>query len=121
MGADTARRELRHRTAGFSRGGVAAKPQDRVPDPGADCNPYLAFAASLALASRSVRTRVEPPPCFTGDVYSARDLPRCRIRERRHRILRGKRGFAKRAFGEEVVEHYAHFFRRRDRLPRGGY
>ena len=44
--------------------------------PGADCNPYLAFAAALASGLDGIRNRIEPPDCFTGDMYAARDLPR---------------------------------------------
>lgn len=41
--------------------------------PGADCNPYLAFAASLASGLDGIRHRMEPPAALQGDGYGATD------------------------------------------------
>ena len=78
--------------------------------PGADCNPYLAFAAALASGLDGIRNRIEPPECFTGDLYAARHLPRVPtgLQEATERFAASE--FATRAFGADVVEHYAHFF-----------
>jgi glutamine synthetase len=78
--------------------------------PGADCNPYLAFAAALASGLDGIRNRIEPPECFTGDMYAARHLPRlpATLQEATDRFAASE--FAARAFGHDVVEHYAHFF-----------
>jgi glutamine synthetase len=78
--------------------------------PGADCNPYLAFAAALASGLDGIRNRIEPPECFTGDMYAARHLPRlpATLQEATGRFAASE--FAARAFGQDVVEHYAHFF-----------
>jgi glutamine synthetase len=78
--------------------------------PGADCNPYLAFAAALASGLDGIRNRIEPPDCFTGDMYAARHLPRlpATLQEATDRFAASE--FAARAFGQDVVEHYAHFF-----------
>ena len=78
--------------------------------PGADCNPYLAFAAALASGLDGIRNRIEPPECFTGDMYAARHLPRlpATLREATDRFAASE--FAARAFGQDVVEHYTHFF-----------
>jgi glutamine synthetase len=78
--------------------------------PGADCNPYLAFAAALASGLDGIRNRIEPPECFTGDMYAARHLPRlpATLQEATDRFAASE--FAARAFGQDVVEHYAHFF-----------
>jgi glutamine synthetase len=78
--------------------------------PGADCNPYLAFAAALASGLDGIRNRIEPPECFTGDMYAARHLPRlpATLQEATGRFAASE--FAARAFGHDVVEHYAHFF-----------
>ena len=100
-----------NRTAGFRVVGAGPSLRIECRIPGADCNPYLAFAASLASGLEGVRNRVEPPPCFTGDVYAARDLPRVPYTLRDATESFAASGFAKRVFGEEVVEHYAHFFR----------
>ena len=100
-----------NRTAGFRVVGAGPSLRIECRIPGADCNPYLAFAASLASGLEGVRNRIEPPARFTGDVYVARDLPRVPYSLRDATDSFAASGFAKRAFGEEVVEHYTHFFR----------
>ena len=100
-----------NRTAGFRVVGAGPSLRIECRIPGADCNPYLAFAASMASGLEGVRTRVEPPACFTGDVYAARHLPRVPQTLRDATDSFAASAFAKRAFGDEVVEHYAHFFR----------
>jgi glutamine synthetase len=100
-----------NRTAGFRvvGGGSSLRIECRIP--GADCNPYLAFAASLASGLEGIRNRIEPPACFTGDVYAARDLPRVPYALRDATDVFAASEFAERVFGADVVEHYAHFFR----------
>ena len=100
-----------NRTAGFRVVGAGPSLRIECRIPGADCNPYLAFAASMASGLEGVRNRVEPPACFTGDVYAARHLPHVPRTLRDATDSFAASGFAKRAFGEEVVEHYTHFFR----------
>jgi glutamine synthetase len=100
-----------NRTAGFRVVGTGSSLRIECRIPGADCNPYLAFAASVASGLEGVRNRVEPPARFTGDVYAARHLPHVPHTLRDATDLFEASGFAKRAFGEDVVEHYAHFFR----------
>ena len=100
-----------NRTAGFRVVGAGPSLRIECRIPGADCNPYLAFAASLASGLEGVRNRVEPPACFTGDIYAARHLPRVPYTLRDATDSFAASEFAKRAFGEEVVEHYTHFFR----------
>jgi glutamine synthetase len=100
-----------NRTAGFRvvGSGPALRIECRIP--GADCNPYLALAASLASGLDGIASRIEPPECFVGDIYAAKDLPRVpyRLGEAVERFAGSD--FAKHAFGDEVVEHYAHFYR----------
>lgn len=99
-----------NRTGGFRVVGRGASLRIECRIPGADCNPYLAFAASLASGLDGIANRIEPPECFTGDIYAARHLPRVpyTLAEAADKFASSE--FAKRAFGEEVVEHYAHFF-----------
>ncbi len=100
-----------NRTAGFRVVGSGRSLRIECRVPGADCNPYLAFAATLASGLDGIRRRLEPPECFVGDVYAARELqhvPRT-LAEATANFAGSE--FAKRAFGEEVVEHYAHFYR----------
>jgi len=100
-----------NRTAGFRVVGDGPSLRIECRIPGADCNPYLAFAASLASGLDGISHQIEPPECFVGDIYAARHLPRVphTLGEATDRFAGSE--FAKRALGEEVVEHYTHFFR----------
>lgn len=100
-----------NRTAGFRVVGEGPSLRIECRIPGADCNPYLALAASLACGMDGISKKMEPPECFVGDVYAARNLPRVPYTLAQAVDLFAKSEFAKRAFGEEVVEHYAHFYR----------
>lgn len=104
-----------NRTAGFRvvGSGVSLRIECRIP--GADCNPYLAFAASLASGLDGIRNRIEPPECFIGDIYAAAHLPRVPYTLVESIALFENSPFAKEAFGEEVVEHYTHFFKTEQR------
>ena len=44
--------------------------------PGADVNTYHAFAATIAGGLHGIAERIEPPPPYVGNGYSAADLPR---------------------------------------------
>ena len=100
-----------NRTAGFRvvGSGPAMRIECRIP--GADCNPYLAFAAVLASGLDGIASKTEPPAAFVGDAYAAANLERMphTLGEATERFAAS--AFARRAFGEDVVEHYAHFFR----------
>lgn len=100
-----------NRTAGFRvvGSGASLRIENRIP--GADANPYLAFAASVASGLDGIRNKIEPPPIFEGDVYAARTLPRVPYTLEHAVDLFEASAFAKAQFGPEVVEHYAHFFR----------
>jgi glutamine synthetase len=64
-----------NRTAGFRIVGSGPSLRIECRIPGADCNPYLAFAASIASGLDGIENELEPPPMFSGDMYSAKDLP----------------------------------------------
>jgi len=100
-----------NRTAAFRVVGQGSSLRIECRIPGADCNPYLTFAAALASGLDGIRNRIEPPPCFKGDMYAARDLPHVpgSLDEAANRFAASE--FAARTFGVDVVEHYAHFFR----------
>jgi glutamine synthetase len=101
-----------NRTAGFRVVGSGENLRIECRIPGADCNPYLAFAASVASGLKGLENQIEPPECFTGDVYSARDLPH--VPKTLEKSLNSFTGsdFAKEAFGEDVVSHYSHFYKK---------
>jgi glutamine synthetase len=44
--------------------------------PGADANPYLAFAATIAAGLHGIEHGIDPGPRFNGNAYAAPDLPR---------------------------------------------
>jgi glutamine synthetase len=104
-----------NRTAGFRvvGSGQALRIECRIP--GADANPYLAFAASIASGIDGIRNKIEPPPIFEGDVYAARTLPRVPYTLEHAVDLFENSDFAKAQFGPDVVEHYAHFYRNEQR------
>lgn len=100
-----------NRTAGFRvvGGGRSLRIESRIP--GADINPYLAYAAALASGLDGIRNQIEPPPIFEGDVYSAQGLPQVPGSLRDAIDAFEGSTFARAAFGGDVVEHYIHFFR----------
>ncbi len=100
-----------NRTAGFRVVGSGPSLRIECRIPGADVNPYLAFSAALASGLDGVARELEPPAVFQGDVYHADDLPTL-PRTLGEAIARFEgSAFAREAFGEDVVEHYLHFFR----------
>ncbi|BBN11347.1 glutamine synthetase [Marchantia polymorpha subsp. ruderalis] len=78
--------------------------------PGADCNPYLAFAAALASGLDGIRHKIEPPAAFEGDVYKAKNLQQVPRSLGEAVALFQKSAFAKAMLGDDVHHHYAHFF-----------
>ena len=65
-----------NRTCGFRivGHGLQLRPESRIP--GADANPYLAFAALLAAGLYGIKKRLKLPPAFEGNAYEAHDLGR---------------------------------------------
>lgn len=104
-----------NRTAGFRIVGHESSVRIECRIPGADANPYLAFAVTLAAGLDGIDKKIEPPPIFTGDIYSARDLPQVprTLNEAIAELERSE--WVVRALGHEVVEHYLHFFRTEQR------
>lgn len=100
-----------NRTAGFRVVGQGESLRIECRIPGADCNPYLVFAAALASGLDGIRNRIEPPEEFRGDVYAATEVPQVPRTLRDATALFEASAFAKSALGEDVVEHYAHFYR----------
>ena len=102
-----------NRTAGFRVVGAGPSLRIECRIPGADCNPYLAFAAVARLrASTASRNKIEPPDAFVGDIYQAeRPAARAVHAARSHRPVREQRVRARRPSAQDVVEHYAHFYR----------
>ncbi len=100
-----------NRTAGFRVVGKGQSLRIECRIPGADCNPYLAFAASLACGLAGIEQQIDPPEIFEGDVYAAKELARVPHTLTEAIVIFEKSDFARKAFGKEVVDHYVHFFK----------
>jgi glutamine synthetase len=100
-----------NRTTGFRVVGSGASLRIECRIPGADANPYLAYAALLAAGLDGLERGLEPGPPFTGDAYAGRDLPQVpRTLPDALALLDGS-AFAREAFGDAVVDHVLHFAR----------
>jgi len=76
--------------------------------PGADANPYLAFAATIAAGLHGIERKLMPPPLYEGNAYedaSLAQVPKT-LREGLDELERSRT--ARAAFGDKVVEHYLH-------------
>ena len=104
-----------NRTAGFRIVGRGASLRVECRIPGADANPYLAFAATLAAGLDGLAKCIEPPAMFRGDVYAADDLPRVpkTLPEAIGEFEASE--LFRSAFGTAVVEHLVHFARTEQR------
>jgi glutamine synthetase len=100
-----------NRTAGFRVVGKGSSLRIECRIPGADVNPYLAYAAALASGLDGIANKIEPPEIFEGDIYAAQHLPRVPYTLEHAVELFERSDFAKQVFGAEVVEHYSHFYR----------
>lgn len=99
-----------NRTAGFRVVGKGPSLRIECRIPGADCNPYLAFAAAIASGLDGIENQIEPPPVFEGDMYMAQDLPQVPKTLREATSNFAGSAFAAKALGKAVVAHYTHFF-----------
>lgn len=100
-----------NRTAGFRVVGRGDTLRIECRIPGADCNPYLAYAAVLASGFDGIVKKIEPPLLFQGDMYVAQQVSHVPRTLHEAIDLFEKSEFAKQALGEEVEEHYLHFYR----------
>jgi glutamine synthetase len=75
--------------------------------PGADTNPYLAAAAVVAAGLDGMARGLDPGPPVTGDGYATAGLPRTPGSLGEALAAFEASTFAREAFGEEVVRHYA--------------
>jgi glutamine synthetase len=94
-----------NRTCGYRTVGehTGARVECRIP--GADANPYLAFAATIAAGLWGIANKVEPPEMFVGNAYEAKDVPR--VPYSLHEAIDAFRGsqVTRDALGDFVFEH----------------
>lgn len=98
-----------NRTAGYRVCGgdtKAVRAECRVG--GADLNPYLAFAALIAAGLDGIENKRELEPAFVGDAYHGsgiREIP-ATLRDATTALDGSK--MLRKAFGDDVVDHYVH-------------
>ena len=97
-----------NRTCGFRLCGEGPgfRVENRIP--GADANPYLAFAATIAAGLHGVEKKLKPPKLYEGNAYEDQTLAQVpkTLREALDELERSR--VAREAFGPTVVEHYLH-------------
>jgi glutamine synthetase len=105
-----------NRTCGFRVVGHGESRRVECRIPGADVNPYLGFAAVLAAGLDGIENQTDPGPELVGNAYEAAEAEPfpSSLRE----AVAGWEGseLAKRAFGEEVWDHYLNYGRTEQRL-----
>jgi glutamine synthetase len=97
-----------NRTTGFRMCGEGASLRIENRIPGADANPYLAFAATLAAGLYGIEKRLEPPPLYQGNAYEEASLPLVPGSLREAVAALERSTAAREAFGDVVYEHYLH-------------
>src|SRR5213594_5086289 len=97
-----------NRTCGFRLcgEGEAFRVENRIP--GADANPYLAFAATIAAGLHGIQKKLKPPRLYEGNAYEDATLAQVpkTLREALDELERSR--VAREAFSGKVVEHYLH-------------
>ncbi|HVD29701.1 MAG TPA: glutamine synthetase family protein [Mycobacteriales bacterium] len=83
--------------------------EDRIP--GGDVNPYLTLASIVAAGLDGVERELPLQPEFHGNAYAEESLPRVPATLREAAALWTDSELARRAFGDEVVDHYANYAR----------
>jgi glutamine synthetase len=99
-----------NRTAAFRVVGSGPSLRIECRVPGADVNPYLVYAAAIASGLDGIERGTPAPAPVIGDVYASTDVPHVprTLRDATARFAASP--FARASFGDDVVEHYAHFF-----------
>jgi glutamine synthetase len=94
-----------NRTCGFRTVGEhkGFRVENRIP--GADMNPYLGYAATIAGGLYGIQNRIEPPEMFVGNAYEAKRVPRVPSSLHEAIDVFRKSKVAREAFGDFVFEH----------------
>jgi len=105
-----------NRTCGFRivGHGNGFRVESRIP--GADANPYLAFAAMIAAGLQGIDDGLDAPPMFEGNAYADESLPRVPSTLREAIDELEKSTMARATLGDEVVDHYLNYARTEQRL-----
>ncbi len=94
-----------NRTCGFRLVGEHKGYRAESRLPGADVNPYLGYAATIAGGLYGIQNKIEAPEMFHGNAYEAKDVPR--VPSSLHEAIDAfeKSEVAREAFGDFVFEH----------------
>jgi glutamine synthetase len=85
--------------------GSSLRLENRIP--GGDVNPYLATAAVVAAGLAGIEEGLELEPAFEGNAYDDPDAEHVPTSLAESRDLWVGSDFARRIFGDDVVDHYA--------------
>jgi glutamine synthetase len=104
-----------NRTCGFRvvGHGPALRVETRIP--GADVNPYLAFAALIAAGLHGIEHELEPPPAVEGNAYES-DVERFPSTMVEAVAALESGTMARAAMDDQVVDHYLNYARTEQRL-----
>jgi glutamine synthetase len=104
-----------NRTCGFRIVGHGSALRTETRIPGADANPYLAFAAIIAAGLDGIERGLELPPALEGNAYES-DADRFphSLREAIAALEEG--AIARPALGDDVIDHYLNYARTEQRL-----
>ena len=105
-----------NRTAGFRIVGHGQSRRVECRIPGADVNPYLAYAAVLAAGLDGIAQRTDPGPELVGNAYAEAGAEPFPSTLRDAVDLWEGSEFARATFGEEVWRHYLNYGRTEQRL-----
>jgi glutamine synthetase len=100
-----------NRTCGFRVVGHGQSRRVECRIPGADANPYLAFAALLAAGLDGIENKTDPGPELKGNAYEAGEAEAFPSSLREAVDQWEKSDFAKKAFGDAVHKHYLNYGR----------
>ena len=94
-----------NRTCGFRLVGEHKSFRIESRIPGSDCNPYLAFAATIAGGLHGLENKIEPPEIFKGNAYEATDVERVPTSLHEAVDVLERSEVAREAFGDFVFRH----------------
>lgn len=96
-----------NRTCGFRivGEGNSLRIENRIP--GADANPYLAFAATIAAGLYGIENKIDPPPRMEGNAYESSLKPVPKTLAEAVELLEGS-VIAREILGDTVYRHYLH-------------
>ncbi len=100
-----------NRTTGFRIVGEGQSFRIENRMPGADGNPYLAFAATLAAGLYGIEHKLDCGEAYEGNAYIAKNLPKLPANLREATDLFEQSKAARQLFGDAMVDHYVHWAR----------